>query len=322
MAVPVSLAVPVYNGQAYLAQTLDSLLAQTFPDFEIIITDNASTDATQEICQSYASRDRRIRYVRNDANLGAAGNFNRGFALSKGEFFKWCAHDDLLSPDFLERCVRALRDDPTAIIAHGRQQLIDAEGRTLSGTTGDLLDISDATDPAERFGLVFRTQGFDAAMFGLFRSSMLARTSLHRPYYSSDIALLAECALLGRFTATEAVFYNREHAVRSVNIQDKIQRHIWHTGTRPTRPKCEHLWLLAHFLEMATRPPHGVPRRRILPQVLAWAARPRQLARYGLELLALASPRCAGSLKTTGKRVLLGLHRSREPDRRMARPRP
>ncbi len=104
----VSVGMPVYNGAETLPAALDSLLAQTYTDFEVLINDNASTDATEAICRAYAARDSRIRYERNSANLGAAGNFNRVFERARGAYFKWFACDDLLAPDYLAECVAAL----------------------------------------------------------------------------------------------------------------------------------------------------------------------------------------------------------------------
>ena len=103
---------PVYNGQNYIVQALDSLLSQTYSDFELIISDNASTDSTQDICKDYASRDARISYVRQVENLGAIPNFNRVFELSRGQYFKWASHDDLCEPTCLERCVEVLEHQP------------------------------------------------------------------------------------------------------------------------------------------------------------------------------------------------------------------
>ena len=104
-----SIGIPVYNGESFLAQALDSLLAQTFHDFEIVISDNASTDRTPEICHAYVQRDPRVRYVRNPLNLGSVPNFNRVFEPSTAPLFKWAAHDDLHHETYLERCVRLLR---------------------------------------------------------------------------------------------------------------------------------------------------------------------------------------------------------------------
>ena len=94
----VSIGLPVYNGDNYLAETLDSILAQTFTDFELIISDNGSTDRTEAICRRYAAQDHRVRYVRNPSNLGAARNYKRAFELARGEYFKWNGHDDPLAP--------------------------------------------------------------------------------------------------------------------------------------------------------------------------------------------------------------------------------
>src|SRR5262245_45018612 len=99
----VSIGLPIFNGEKYVAQAFDSILAQTYADFELIISDNASTDQTEAICQAYANRDRRIRYYRNNRNLGAAANYNRVFDLSTGVYFKWAAHDDIVLPTFVTK---------------------------------------------------------------------------------------------------------------------------------------------------------------------------------------------------------------------------
>src|SRR5579875_956335 len=104
----VSIGVPVYNGERYLAQALDSILAQTFSDYEIIISDNGSTDATPDICRMYAAQDPRIKFHRHDHNRGSAWNYNRVFELSSGTYFGWLSHDDVYDPRFLERCVEVL----------------------------------------------------------------------------------------------------------------------------------------------------------------------------------------------------------------------
>src|SRR5215212_2547350 len=109
MSVPqVSLGVPVYNGEKYLAEALESLLQQDYADFEIIISDNASTDGTEEICRNFAGRDKRIRYYRNETNIGASPNYNRTFELARGRYFKWCAHDDVCLPAFVRRAAEVL----------------------------------------------------------------------------------------------------------------------------------------------------------------------------------------------------------------------
>ena len=125
----VSIGVPVYNGELYLERALDSILAQSFDDFEVIIADNASDDRTEQICRDYACRDARVRYVRNETNLGASANFNRTFALARGPYFKWAAHDDVLGTDFLLRCVEVLDSNPDVVLCHTKTQQIDEDGR-------------------------------------------------------------------------------------------------------------------------------------------------------------------------------------------------
>lgn len=310
MAPTVSLSMPVYNGEKYIAQAIDSILAQDFTDFELIVTDNASTDRTEEICRDYAAREPRILYVRNATNIGAAGNFNLGFELAKGAFFKWCAHDDRISPDFIGKSIHALRNDPSAAIAHGRQQGIDAQGQEIDWISGGLIDISDITDDAERFELVFRAQGYDAAMFGLFRRETLALTSLHQSYYSSDIALLAENALLGRFLCTDAIFYNREHENRSINIQDKRARQLWLDTSARNGLGLEHLSLLRHLIGIARKHQDRVSLRRTLPRILRWSASGKQLSRYALETIGIVSPQLQASLARHGRGLVQAAKRS------------
>ena len=136
-----SVGLPVYNGEIYLAQSIESLLGQTYEDFELIISDNASTDATADICRSYAKQDSRIRYVRQPRNIGLAPNHNFVFAESRGELFKWAASDDLYGRDLLQRCVEALDEHPEVVLAHAWEAAIDE-----SGTVTQALEYPLATD--------------------------------------------------------------------------------------------------------------------------------------------------------------------------------
>jgi len=103
-----SIGLPVYNGEEYLAESFDALLGQTYEDFELVVSDNASTDGTEAICRKYAAQDSRIRYLRLPRNIGATPNHNHVFAESRGELFKWASHDDLYGRDLLRLCVEAL----------------------------------------------------------------------------------------------------------------------------------------------------------------------------------------------------------------------
>ena len=103
-----SIGLPVYNGENYLAESLDALLGQTYEDFELIISDNASTDGTADICHSYAKQDSRIRYIRQRQNIGCAPNHNYLVDEARGELFKWASDDDLYARDMIRLCVEAL----------------------------------------------------------------------------------------------------------------------------------------------------------------------------------------------------------------------
>ena len=127
----VTIGMPVYNAERFIGETVASIRTQTFEDFELIISDNASTDRTEEVCRALMKEDDRIRYVRNRENMGAAYNYNQTFHLSSGIYFKWACHDDLLLPEFLERCVAELDRDPSVVLAYTDWAPIDEDGKPL-----------------------------------------------------------------------------------------------------------------------------------------------------------------------------------------------
>jgi glycosyltransferase involved in cell wall biosynthesis len=204
----VSLGFPVYNGERYLRGALDSVLAQDFDDFELVICDNASTDATGEICREVASRDPRIRYFRNEQNIGISPNFRRVFELSRAPYFKWVVHDDLLAPSYLSRCVEWLdRAGPEVALVYPRTLLIDGEGREI-GAYDDFMDLREAR-PHERLHHLFWSLGFNHCGLGLIRADVLRRTRLEGAYESADLVLLVELALRGQFWEHPEPLYRR-----------------------------------------------------------------------------------------------------------------
>jgi glycosyltransferase involved in cell wall biosynthesis len=227
----VGLGMPVYNAERYIEDALDSLMAQTFEDFEIVISDNASTDRTEEICRTYAGKDDRIRYVRYRDNYGMVDNFNSVFRLSRGEYFKWCASDDVCAPDYLRRAVEVLDADPAIVLAFPLVVRIDGEGRrrtkSLPGQISDqdTFDSVSSLDPAIRFRKLMRHIWWvDAAFYGLMRADTLSQTSLHPYHVSGDQLLIAEMALRGRFyEIPEELFFSRYHD-RSTSRRQKSRR--------------------------------------------------------------------------------------------------
>ena len=175
-AVPrLTLGLPVYNGERFLAASLDALLAQTYSDFELIISDNGSTDRTIEIARHYQSIDPRVRYIRHPQNRGSTFNHNFVIEQSRGEFFKWASDDDLYAPDLLQRCIDALDSFPEISLAHAWTALIDEAGRITEPIHYALR--TDVPDPVERFRSVLYTDGGDD-MYGVMRMSVLRQCAL------------------------------------------------------------------------------------------------------------------------------------------------
>jgi glycosyltransferase involved in cell wall biosynthesis len=210
----VSIAMPVYNGEEFVGEAVESLLVQTFTDFELVVVDNASTDRTQEICRSLAARDARVRYVRNDRNIGGGPNWIRAFELTgTSTYFKWAAHDDIHAPTFLELCVASLDRDPGAVLAFTRAAFVDRDGRpvaprqlTLPLGSADVLERYEALLPS-----------YDCLeVFGVIRRAALRRRPPIGLYMDADGVMLGGLALLGRFVEVpEVLFFNRRHAAQA-----------------------------------------------------------------------------------------------------------
>jgi glycosyltransferase involved in cell wall biosynthesis len=227
----VSIGVPVYNAQRYLREALDSLCAQTLSDFEIVLCDNASTDATPDICRAYAARDARVKYHRNASNLGVVANFNRAFELSTGRYFKWAAYDDLHAPTYLERCAAVLDAEPTVAVCHCETRSIDEHGHDRGEFPAThRLDVPAAP---ERFRRMIWTDAFPP-IWGLFRSAQVRRSGLFEPYMGSDRNFLAEMVLMGTVAyVPEPLFMLREHAGSyTSSVTEYYQRLSWYAPGR------------------------------------------------------------------------------------------
>ncbi|KAM3103503.1 glycosyltransferase family 2 protein [Phormidesmis sp. 146-12] len=251
----VSIGVPVYNGDNYLEAAIDSLLAQTFKDFEIIISDNASSDRTEEICRSYVAKDARIRYYRNEVNLGAAPNFNCLIDYAQGEYFKWAAHDDIHEPTYLERCVEILDRDPGVILSYSWTRYIDDRGLLcpeVYAFDGKLRLNSEK--PHERFHDIACTHQECFPIFGLMRLSALRQVPLYGSYGHADGVLLARMALLGRYyEIPEYLFLSRQHAEQSCKVfakedsdYDYFEYAAWYDPSKTGKFTLPH-WIL--FIE-------------------------------------------------------------------------
>ena len=214
----VTIGVPIYNGENFLRQALDTVAAQTFTDFEVLLCDNASTDGTASICREYVERDSRFRYFPSETNRGASWNYNRALDMSQSPYLTWIAHDDRWRPTWLEKCVEAMESDPEVSLVYPRSVFIDEQNQELWHFDARL-HLRDP-DPVKRFTQFVRRYAepdFCNPAFGLFRVSTLRHIPAVAPYPGSDMIMLSEMALNGQVhEVPDVLFERRDHPKRSM----------------------------------------------------------------------------------------------------------
>ena len=206
----VSIGMPVYNGERYLAEAIESLLAQDYQNMEIIICDNASIDTTPQICQQFQQQDSRIQYFQNKTNIGASNNFNRTFTLAKGEFFMWAAYDDLWDQTYIRKCVQKLKQHPEAIMCVTESEMIDEEGMII-GNGNEAIETINLSF-SERLHQFFLNVGWiGSIVYGLYRVEYLKRTRLFLEEYGPDVILGLEMYLLGDVVKVDERLFSYRH---------------------------------------------------------------------------------------------------------------
>jgi len=287
----VSVGVAVYNGEKYLAKALDSLAAQTFIDFEVILSDNASTDSTPQICRRYVEADERFHYYRNAVNLGVAPNYNRVFELSKGEYFKWADYDDILHPEFLERCVETLDQNPEVALCYCKVNIIDE-----MGAYRDVYDPGPDTSsnhPHERFRNLILFPELAVQSMGLFRSEIIRQTQLHGSYPSSDEVFLAEMAMRGRYyEIQDRILDVRLHPGQSTRGAQEVQRErvVFFDSSLKGKivlPKWRYLRSCVSAINRAPLSAYG--RLYCYSQMIRWIVRPPHIRALGKDILLASS---------------------------------
>lgn len=208
-APPLSLGLPVYNGGPYLVQALESVLGQTYGDFELVISDNASTDDTPDIAREYAARDARIRYFRQQTNIGIGNNWSFVARQARGTWLKWVSANDDYGSRLLEDCLEPLQKDPSVVLCYGRTQLIDINGNRLDVYGGDFEALSG--DPLERYRIVRERLHLGTPLqAGIIRLDALRRCGYLGNYRDCDRVLIAGLALAGKFVLLpQVLFYRR-----------------------------------------------------------------------------------------------------------------
>ena len=266
----VTIGIPVYNGENYLAESIESILAQTFTDFELIISDNASTDQTEAICRAFVARDGRVRYSRNEVNVGAAKNYNLLVDLAKGEYFKWQAHDDKCAPTFLARCVEVLDQDPALVLSYTGTADIDAEGNV----TRKIPPKPTLSEPhaSKRFYECVCVPHPQTSVFGLIRTAVLRQTRLIGNYSSSDRTLLGELSLRGPFyELPDYLFFKRHHPQAHWKVyRTRHARQVWYDPAKRGKITFPHWRLLREHLYSVWRVPLNLLERVRCHLVLGW----------------------------------------------------
>jgi glycosyltransferase involved in cell wall biosynthesis len=271
-----SIGLPVYNGENYLAEAIDALLGQTFGDFELLISDNASTDETAHICARYRALDPRVRYFRQDRNIGCAPNHNFVVSQARGALFKWAAHDDLYACELLERCVDALDKYPNAVLAQSFTALIDDSG-AVTQTVKYALDTAGSSAPERFRSVLFDPGGDDGG--AVIRTPVLRQTALTGSYYRADRTFVAELALYGSFyQVPDWLYFRRDHPERASRAFSSVRS--WCANLDPRRADRvrnpvvrlygEYIWGYISAIRRAPLTP--AERRACYRHLMDWAA--------------------------------------------------
>lgn len=287
-----SIGLAVYNGENYLAESLDALLGQSYEDFELIISDNASTDGTAGICDHYRKQDSRIRYIRQPRNIGLAPNHNFVFEQARGELFKWASHDDLYARDLLQSCVDALDENPHVVLAHSWTAMVDGSGAVEKKVEYPLATAS--LHAPERFRSMLFADGGDD-VYGVVRANILRRTALHGSHHHADRTITTEMALQGPFyQVPDWLYFRREHPgrqerryttvrTRCANMDPRRADRIRHPAVRLYAE-----YILAYVAAIRRAPLSHADRQecyRCLAQWLTSRALPRHAAPAGAPVL-------------------------------------
>jgi glycosyltransferase involved in cell wall biosynthesis len=287
-AVPrLTIGLPVYNSERYVAESIESLLGQSFQDFELIISDNASTDETPAICERYAKEDARVRYYRQPRNVGLAPNHNFCVEHARGDLFKWAAGDDLYHRDLLLRCVKVLDERPEVVLVHSLTAMIDGAG-DMYQANAYLIDTS-ATRAPDRFRSLLNDSGGDDDG-GIMRRAILTRVAKKNSYHHADRTTITELALHGPFYhVPEFMYFRRDHPGRAERAHPSVRARCANMDPRRANPWLhpvprllgEYFWAYISMIQRA--PLTQAERRECYLHLAAWASRrskPHQLVSY------------------------------------------
>jgi glycosyltransferase involved in cell wall biosynthesis len=266
----VTIGIPVFQKERHLRATLDSALAQTHRNLEIVLADNGSTDASAAICREYAARDGRVRFVQNRHNLGSRRNFNLVFELAHGDCFVWGRGHDLWAPDFVARGVRILQQEPDTVLVHSRCRQIDVDGNELDGVA-ECIDTRGLHLPARLMAAWRDVIG--PATLGIVRTAAMDRTRLYQDVGGCDVLFLLELAREGAFAFVDEPLLSLR-CVRAETSEQETVRRTWAQlnpfRTRREPPEVHVLEYVGHHLDLVRElPVDSKTRDRLLEDLVA-----------------------------------------------------
>ncbi len=283
----ITIGMPVFNEETFLAEAIESLLAQEEADFELHVSDNGSTDATEDIARSYLPRDPRVRYHRHPRNVGAVENFNGVARAANGKYFMWAGGHDLWHRQFLLRCLEVLEADREVGLCYPRTRWIDADGSTVRDVSDGLG--TDGLGAVARFNTVIWRTVKCSAVHGLIRTELLHRTPLMRSTFGCDMILLAELACYAKFIELpEALFMRRQNRPPEGDAQpQRIQATLFAEGPKRPRRNTPYADLALSYPRMVIAADLGIPTKAVMLASLGLCVSSRYGSRILDELLGL-----------------------------------
>jgi len=244
--------VPMYNGSPYLEETLESLLAQSYRDLRVVLVDDRSIDATEEIARRFVAADERVSYVRNDRRLGMVGNWCHAFELAMqrhptAQYFAWGSDHDIWHPEWLGACVDALAGNEAAVLSYPMSTSIDESGDSIPRSLFSF-DTEGVRDPRRRWALTWSGMSAGNMVYGLMRPDALRACGVYRKVVEPDRLLMMELALRGEFVQVPEILWCR----RRLGPKPTVERQLRSFFPRGGRLHAAIPWPATHAWQLAT----------------------------------------------------------------------
>lgn len=225
----VSIGMPVYNAESSIRTAIDSLLSQTFTDFELIISDNASTDSTPIICEDYMREDNRVRFFRQKNNMGATGNFMFVLEQAKYKYFMWAAADDVWNPHFIEKNVRVLELNKNVVgsasnVEFFGRQIVKSNPNANLTLYRDFIKNMPISVPYEKKAAYFLRYSLGMNMYSIFRTDKLKKCVVYQSHPGSDLTIILNILKYGDLHVIDEVLMRR--SAKGTTSRTNIESHI------------------------------------------------------------------------------------------------